>query len=759
MKQKIFNFLLALSVLFGAFSAQAQLYDAPGYSRSLYQYGYFSNDVLTQPYYSDDAHTQTYSSADIGYTPPPPSQITDITQVVNGVDYFWDAQKYSTGQTWANSVPFPADGSAQTDSDVWLGTSGTPGAANPTYGTNNWIMTGASLFTAKGANPTQISTMQNTTVGNGWSWFGRFKTGNTVLVDPTPAANGTGYAINDHITMALTDSGGHTVATVASVFKVTSVNGSGGILTVAITTGGTYIQQPSGTMAVASTTGSGHSATLNVAVSPALNTIFATATNTGDTGVVIQSDASGNFKLTRYDGVTTKTTTAPYKLNIGQVYNLYVEYSQLYGNIYFSVNGQPLQSIGAAWTTLTASPTSNFTIGNNASGTKYMPNGTLIYGSGIINHAMNQTEVNYLDSWLNAYYTSVATPGVPNQTASVQAMPDNGQVNLAWAQPANNAAAITDYTVEYKLDTSPTWLVFSHTASPNLFSTVTGLTNTSLYDFKIAAVNSFGAGAFSSVVTATPVINGTPPYDLTLFKETLPVNSAGQRFGAAQEITIGGTPDLTTFTDAWFGRANNEFLFAAPDGGANTSTTTFARSELRNLNNIGNTTGSCDTLKTQVVSVPAGQKVIIDQIHSPNGAAAKIEFLGSSTSGTGKIYGIFAPDQTVIDPVTHKTKAYTNDILTGLTTGGAANIIQVCYTTGPYDLKIWLNGNAGVGPSPPMTTPDFDFNTVNSPAVFDMSHNSDITYYYKRGAYFDNNSFAGNIAVVIHYLQAGAYHP
>lgn len=760
MKQKILNFLLIFTVLLGSFAAQAQLYDAPGAARSTYQNNYFSNDILTQPYYSDDAHTEYYSSADIGYIPPPPSQITDITQVVNGMDYFWDALPYVSGQTWPNSVPFPADGSTQTASDTWLGTSGTPGANNPTYGTNNWIMTGTSEFTAKSSNPTQINTMQNTSTGNGWSWFARAKTGNTVLTDPTPAVNGTGYAVNDHITMVLVDSTGHTVATVASVFKVTTINGSGGILTVAITTGGTYTQQPNGTMAVASTTGSGTGAKLNVVVSPALNTMFATANANGDTGVIVSTDSSGNFKLTRYDGTGSKTTTAPYKLNIGQTYNLYIEYSQVYGNIYFSVNGQPLQSIPAAWTSLpSGTATDAFLIGNQPGNTKYMPAGTLLYAEGIVNHAMNQTELNYLDTWLNVYYGNNIIPGVPAQVNGISAMPDDTQVNSAWAQPANNAAAIMDYTIEYKLDSSPTWLVWSHTSSPNLFATITGLTNGLLYDEKIAAVNSFGTGPFSSVVTFTPVVNGTAPYDLSPYKLTLPVNSAGQRTGSAATIFYGGTPDLATYTGAFFGRANGQFIFADPDGGADTSSSNFSRSELRNNFNIPYATASCDTLKTQVNSIPAGGKVVIDQIHSPNGAEAKIQFLGSSSPGTGKIYGIFAPDQTDIDPATHKARAYTNDILTGLTTGGAANVIQMCYIQASNDLKIWLNGNAGVGPNPPLTTPDFDFNTVNSPKTFNMMNNTDLTYYYKRGAYYDDNLLQGNFAIVTHYTQAGAYHP
>ncbi len=44
------------------------------------------------------------------------------------------ADSYSgSGQTWANLIASPADGSAQTDNDFWLGFTGTPSTDDPTF--------------------------------------------------------------------------------------------------------------------------------------------------------------------------------------------------------------------------------------------------------------------------------------------------------------------------------------------------------------------------------------------------------------------------------------------------------------------------------------------------------------------------------------------------------------------------------------------------------------------------------------------------
>lgn len=99
--------------------------------------------------------------------------------------------------------------------------------------------------------------------------------------------------------------------------------------------------------------------------------------------------------------------------------------------------------------------------------------------------------------------TTPNVPGVPGVVFDLVAAAQNGAVQLTWSHPDNGGAAITDYAELYRTG-SDAYAPFSHSASTDLSQLVTGLTNGTSYDFKVAAVNSFGTGSQSSVVSATP---------------------------------------------------------------------------------------------------------------------------------------------------------------------------------------------------------------------------------------------------------------
>lgn len=73
---------------------------------------------------------------------------------------------YTSGETWANLLPTPADGQAQTDYDFWLGTDGTADAANPTYSSGKFTLDGGDWFTIKGGNTPLLRNAHKTTGGN-----------------------------------------------------------------------------------------------------------------------------------------------------------------------------------------------------------------------------------------------------------------------------------------------------------------------------------------------------------------------------------------------------------------------------------------------------------------------------------------------------------------------------------------------------------------------------------------------------------------
>lgn len=95
---------------------------------------------------------------------------------------------------------------------------------------------------------------------------------------------------------------------------------------------------------------------------------------------------------------------------------------------------------------------------------------------------------------------SVST--VPSSPTNVVATPGNGQVSLTWSAPNDGGSAITDYKVEYSTNGN-FWTVFSYDVSTSTSLIVTGLTNGTLYVFRVSATNAVGTGnpsGFSNAV-------------------------------------------------------------------------------------------------------------------------------------------------------------------------------------------------------------------------------------------------------------------
>lgn len=108
----------------------------------------------------------------------------------------------------------------------------------------------------------------------------------------------------------------------------------------------------------------------------------------------------------------------------------------------------------------------------------------------------------------------VVVPGAPTGltlgTATSSTQP------LSWTAPASNGGAtITDYVVQRATASSGPWTTFSDGTSASTSATVTGLTASTTYYYRIAAVNSAGAGAYSSVAsgaTAGAGVDTRPRY-------------------------------------------------------------------------------------------------------------------------------------------------------------------------------------------------------------------------------------------------------
>jgi hypothetical protein len=108
------------------------------------------------------------------------------------------------------------------------------------------------------------------------------------------------------------------------------------------------------------------------------------------------------------------------------------------------------------------------------------------------------------------------------------------QVSLSWTAPASNGgAAITDYVVQYSTSSSGGFSTFADGTSTSTSATVTGLTNNTVYYFKVAAVNSVGTSDYSTVSS------GVRPASLPPVISSVTVGNGSLTF-AWNAITHGG---------------------------------------------------------------------------------------------------------------------------------------------------------------------------------------------------------------------------
>lgn len=137
----------------------------------------------------------------------------------------------------------------------------------------------------------------------------------------------------------------------------------------------------------------------------------------------------------------------------------------------------------------------------------------------------------------------MATPNtVPGVVTGLTATAGSAEVALSWTAPDSGGSAITDYLVQRKLTSDSTWTTVAHAASTATSRTVTGLTNGSGYDFRVAAVNAIGTGAYSATASATP----TSPLP------SLGLTGLDHRYDAQKVLSTSPEPALNTTITGWY---------------------------------------------------------------------------------------------------------------------------------------------------------------------------------------------------------------
>ena len=312
---------------------------------------------------------------------------------------------------------------------------------------------------------------------------------------------------------------------------------------------------------------------------------------------------------------------------------------------------------------------------------------------------------------------TTTTFNIPSSPTGLTGTSGNTQVSLTWTAPYNGGTPITNYLVEYKLDSDSSWTQVytgSTSASYVVGPPSNSLNNGSIYDFRVSAINIIGTSSPSSIIYATP--STTPNYPTITSSQS---NQNQQSSVAWTPNYDGGAPILyyslqyTTSLIApitWLptsayniGASSTSFIFPSLTNG----TTYYFQVAAINLNGIGSyslqtpfsnatpsTTPDAPTIITATAGVTSGVSSIFTTWTAPlntGGAAISSYTIGYGLSGAG----------------------ITNTIGGILPTSFNYNITGLLNGTS-YDIQVAASNASGQGAYSPIVTTT-TFNIPNSP--------------------------------------------
>jgi hypothetical protein len=171
---------------------------------------------------------------------------------------------------------------------------------------------------------------------------------------------------------------------------------------------------------------------------------------------------------------------------------------------------------------------------------------------------------------VNSLYVANA-PGSPTGLAGTAAA---SSVAIGWSAPADDGnAPITDYAIQYGTSTA-TFTTFADSVSTAVSAVVTGLTPSTEYVFRVAAVNQIGTGSYGTSITATTLapsapaapsgLTASPDYESASLSWTAPGDGGSAITDYLIEYSANGGTSWTTY--AWSESGTSEYIYGLTSG-------------------------------------------------------------------------------------------------------------------------------------------------------------------------------------------------
>lgn len=248
-------------------------------------------------------------------------------------------------------------------------------------------------------------------------------------------------------------------------------------------------------------------------------------------------------------------------------------------------------------------------------------------------------------------------PGTPGKVLQLSGVAGDTEVALTWSTPVSDGgSAITGYTIEYSSNGGSSWSTTTDSSSPH---TVTGLSNTVGYIFRIKAENAIGFGPYSeNIGPITPY--GTP----------LAVTGAGTNTTVAPTTVTTSAATVQSFSTLNTATFSSSATWTNPyPAGATTGTATL---------NGSTDAGTLDYVYDTTAGGPYG-----------------------STSSTGSLTGL-SRNTTYYFKARSTPSAYTASVAGTVNAGGGSATVSFVYGTtsgGPYPSEITATESPVTGSS------------------------------------------------------------